>query len=93
MLAELRAHYPEHQHKEEEEEEDKRRDHAHTPHTVPPSHANETHTTHTTLPFSVHNTATQQHKEEADSTTRGNATQKGTGQCGVPNLIRRQGTL
>ena len=30
VLAELRAHYPEHQHKEEEEEEDKQRE-LHTP--------------------------------------------------------------
>ena len=32
VLAELRAHYPEHQHEEEEEEEDERQDHTHPSH-------------------------------------------------------------
>ena len=47
-------------------------------------------TTHTALPFSAHNTATRRRRERHD-TRECNA--RGTGQCGVPDLIRRQGTL
>ena len=70
------------------EEEDKRRDHTPLLHptAIPQDSTTRQHThhteTHTTLPFSPHNTATQQHKEKAGNTTRGNATQGRTGQCG-----------
>ena len=58
------------------------------------------HTSHTPPSCSPHsNTATQQHKEKAGSTTRGNATQRGTGairgarsNSKTGNTVKRTGT-